>query len=299
MKLICVALSSFKYERQPIKTEDGGTIALDWVSYPDAVISADAPLVILHHGMLGDSNSEYLVFLANALARLGFRVVCVVARGLGNLEITSTKTIVWYDTSDFRIAIQTAKAAYPKATNTYAIAFSLGAGMLLRYLSDYANNSELDKAIAVSPPWNIAIETPVFPIWSTLLVFPLKLFILRHYSILAKTHSSMFILKMLTATNLKSWDSIFLDVYGLKTIDEYYKLGSAAFVAKDITIPCLAISARDDPICSVDGAPTLEQLGPSLCLVKTKYGGHLAFPSDTGSITKSWADELIISWLLN
>lgn len=44
-----------KYDRQPIITQDGGTVALDWFQ-PRGLdkIPSDAPIVLILHGLTGD-----------------------------------------------------------------------------------------------------------------------------------------------------------------------------------------------------------------------------------------------------
>jgi len=45
-----------KYDRQPIITQDGGTVALDWFQ-PRGLdkIPSDAPIILILHGLTGDS----------------------------------------------------------------------------------------------------------------------------------------------------------------------------------------------------------------------------------------------------
>ena len=47
-----------KYDRQPIITQDGGTVALDWFQPrgPDKIPS-DAPIVLILHGLTGDCHA--------------------------------------------------------------------------------------------------------------------------------------------------------------------------------------------------------------------------------------------------
>ncbi len=44
-----------KYDRQPVTTQDGGTVALDWFQ-PRGLdkIPSDAPIVLILHGLTGD-----------------------------------------------------------------------------------------------------------------------------------------------------------------------------------------------------------------------------------------------------
>ncbi len=49
-----------KYDRQPIVTKDGGTVALDWFQPRElAKIPSDAPVVLVLHGLTGMASLLY------------------------------------------------------------------------------------------------------------------------------------------------------------------------------------------------------------------------------------------------
>jgi predicted alpha/beta-fold hydrolase len=51
-------------------------------------------------------------------------------------------------------------------TDLFAVGYSLGAGILLKYVGQTSKTSQLSAAVAVSPSWNFLISTPVFGFWS-------------------------------------------------------------------------------------------------------------------------------------
>lgn len=70
--------SSVSYTRELLKLRDDGTIALDWayingISLPDKphMMSAESPIVVMYHGLVGDSQSEYIIHLAETLLKQG------------------------------------------------------------------------------------------------------------------------------------------------------------------------------------------------------------------------------------
>ena len=98
-------------------------------------------------------------------------------------------------------------------------------------------------------------------------------------------------------------------VYGYSSVEEYMEADSPIHTAHNIHIPTLAVSSMDDPVCCVTGCP-VDNIGPGLALLRSEYGGHLAFPSafrdpahpinnvlSLGtSLQCTWTDGLILDW---
>ena len=64
------------YRRERWELADGDFLDLDWLDGP-----ADAPLVVLFHGLEGNSRGHYASFLMDALGRRGWRGVVPHFRG--------------------------------------------------------------------------------------------------------------------------------------------------------------------------------------------------------------------------
>lgn len=287
------------HQRQLLPLSDGGTIALDYAyhrgnSLPlDTTYPPDRPVVILLHGMLGDARSEYLYSLTGQLLELGYQPVVVVSRGCGDLQLTTSKSFSWFDVDDVHEALVHLRSSLFKTHRFVGVGFSLGAGQLLKYLAQERSEVvKLDLSIAISPPWSISQKEPLFDFfWSPLLVIPLKIFLIRHHHMLKRPDIPLW--KVLLTPNLQHWDELFCRAYGLSNVEEYYALGSAATTAHLIKTPTIAVSSLDDGICSAKGLP-LSISNPSLALLTSHYGGHLAFPKNNLSLG-SWIDDFIVS----
>jgi predicted alpha/beta-fold hydrolase len=211
---------SILYDREILVMPDSGTIALDWakkavVSSDDPLLRDSSPVIILHHGLVGDSQSEYIYHLCDRLLSAGYRVVVKVARGCGDLQLTSGEMFAGRRTEDISLCIDRVHARFPKA-KIFLVAFSLGAALTLQYLSydhdhspqvvtsaadgsqsvttyrDRSSSNDatcpLTAAMCVSPPWNICLNsfqpTIINALWSMMLVVPLKVHLLTHISFL-------------------------------------------------------------------------------------------------------------------
>jgi predicted alpha/beta-fold hydrolase len=205
-------LLPLKYDRMLVYTEDGGLVALDWITHrgrqqlQQPQNSNKDKVVILFHGLCGDSCSDYIVHIADILLTEGYEVVAGVARGCGGLSLISKSSsfIQHRDVkvSDVATIIQRVRQERP-GSKLYALGFSLGAAMLLKELAkqgsqdgissqDGTSNQDtilaevigrhLTAAACVSPPWNMLRKTKVFHIWSPILTAAVKLYALSHYA---------------------------------------------------------------------------------------------------------------------
>jgi predicted alpha/beta-fold hydrolase len=202
----------------------------------------------------------------------GYRVVVVVARGCGNLRLTTADGLLGSRTSDLREAVSYVSSRYPQS-KLFCIGFSLGAAITIKYLTE-DNHSECNEkhhnantivtaAVCVSPPWDYHLTTPIFPLWSLILAVPLKLYALRHLAELnsgvADRSRRVSPLRILLCRSLLDVDKLIVGSgrYGYKSVEEYWTDCSpaAALQAGHISVPTLAISAMDDPVCCHRGAP--------------------------------------------
>lgn len=103
-----------------------------------------------------------------------------------------------------------------------------------------------------------------------------------------------------TAKNVYDFDnSAVVPVMGYRDVDHYYEESSACLVSSSITTPTLALSAADDPVCSIEGCPvSQEALGPGLVVVQTRKGGHVSFMDGVVPTSKGWMDAVAVEWFL-
>lgn len=119
------------YKREVLCLDDGGVIALDWIELPkrkaNIVHAPSQSIVIINHGLCGDSTSEYLVHVAAKLLQEGYRVVAVVGRGLGGLPLKSLATFSGkrVKETDIAAAVNYIANANPSAA-LFGLGFSLG-----------------------------------------------------------------------------------------------------------------------------------------------------------------------------
>ena len=287
------------YARELVRTRDGGQIGLDWHRARDRAASelaATAPVVIVQHGLTGSSESTYVRHAVPRLLAAGFRVVVLVARGCGGVELRTPSGFTAHRTDDHRDAVEHVQRKYPRAP-LFGVGYSLGAGLLLKYLGEEGAASPLRGAVAVSPSFDFHIKPAHFELWSRYrLVDGLKEWARKNRERLA--HPKLDFERVLASVDVREFDThAVVPVYGFSSVDEYYEASSAIRVAHDITTPTLALCAADDPVCSADGVPRLpEAFGPGLAVLVTRRGGHVGFASGFWG-TESFMDDVVEDFL--
>lgn len=289
-----IFFSTLKYRREVITTEDGGTIALDYASTRECSedsIAASAPMVVIHHGLCGDAQSEYLIRAAETLLGRGYRVLVLVARGCGGLALTSEKTFSASRIVDLELAVFTMRESHPLASACLGLSYSLGAGIMLNYLGKSSKVS-LDGAICVSPAWDFFRSTHLSLLFDPLLALSIKTYALTHRTELRL--SRLQALRVLFAMSSYELETFLVHMHGYRSVEEYYFDSSACYSSQNISCSTLAISSEDDPICCHTGC-TVVKHGSGLVVVKTLTGGHLGFLENTLS-PDSWVERVAVDW---
>jgi len=341
------------FDRELLVMPDGGTIALDWACKQKentTVLTDSSPVILLCHGLVGDSQSEYIYHLSRRLMRAGYRAVVMVARGCGGLHLTSGGIFAGRRTSDIAACIHHIDDKYPQA-KLFCVGFSLGAALTLQYLAEehvpdspkgstfqgmshWEAYAPVTAAVVVSPPWDIKTNSLVprlIPsLWSYLLVVPLKVYFLLHYETLQRESPELYgkisLWNVLSCLTMADFERLCYNchyrasggTYG--SIEAYYNDISPLHSAHYVHTPTLSLTSMDDPICMHEHCPsstgssssggggggdgeedeqsaaTTNTIGPGLIVVKTPYGGHLAYPGGFFPITSAWTDRIIVEW---
>ena len=87
-------------------------------------------------------------------------------------------------------------------------------------------------------------------------------------------------------------------VHGFRDAEDYYTTASCRNSLGNVLIPVLIIQAIDDPLICPLSIPNPSELGPTITLEVSRYGGHVGFVGkSTSNLSKHWLDARIMKYL--
>jgi uncharacterized protein len=264
-----VSLPLFLRER--ITTSDNDFLDLDWLK------QGSDKLVVISHGLEGNSQRPYMRGMAKAFFDQKFDVLTWNYRGCGE---EMNKQLRFYHsgaTDDLDFVVKYAAKQYQ---SVYLVGFSLGGNLTLKFLGemDRREHPKLQAAVAFSVPMNLRtscekISEPANFIYASRFLKSLKKKIVDK-SMLMKGIDVTGIARIST---LKEFDDRYTaPLHGFKDAVTYYEACSSLYFLTSISVPTLVISAKDDPFLSQDCYPTNVD-NPKIQFDYSKHGGHVGF----------------------
>lgn len=281
-------------EHERIPTFDNDFLDLDWYR------AGSSQLIIISHGLEGNSTRPYMLGMAKLFLKNNFDVLNWTYRGCGT-ELNK-QAILYHSgaTYDLDQVVQHAKNDYQEI---YLIGFSLGGNLTLKYLAEIGSNiQKIKKGVAISVPLHLASSSQKISsreniLYSSRFLKSLKRKIFKK----SKTHPNEIPFKNLKKVKtLTDFDQYFTGpLHGFQGAADYYQKNSSLYFLDQIKVPTLVINAQNDPFLTekcfpVKLAKTLE----SVYFEFPKHGGHVGFTSKDADIpyySESQAFEFIKS----
>lgn len=277
-----------------INTRDGDEILLEKVAGNNQF-----PLgVILIHGLTGSADSQYIVGLQWMLEQMGVMSVAVNLRGV-KFPNRLAKGYHAGSSGDVEDVIVHLNKEHP-SLNWWAVGFSLGGNMLLKYLGENPINP-LAKAIAISVPFELELcssrlDQGLSRLYRNRLLtayrdyFKQKIvFLKKHHPQQANILSQFPIEKRFSSF----WDldgEIIAPLHGFNSAKEYYTETSSRQFLINISTPTHIIQALDDPFMTEAVLPNESELSEHVTLELSSAGGHVGFYLGKGEY---YIDKLI------
>lgn len=264
---------SLSFDRERISTPDGDFLDLDWLR------KGSDRLVIISHGLEGNSQRPYMLGMAHQFFLKSFDVLNWNFRGCG--EEMNKKAIFYHSgaTYDLDTVVNHAAKNY---SEVYLIGFSLGGNLTLKYLGeDRKRNPKIKKGVAISVPLHLEsscnkISSSENILYSKRFLSTLKEKVIKK-SLLFPNEIPVGTLRKIKT--LQDFDDHFTGpIHGFKNAHDYYEQNSALYFIDQIQIPSLILNAQNDPFLSeqcfpISQARKLKQVWMEF----PKYGGHVGF----------------------
>lgn len=258
------------------------------------------PLAVLVHGLTGCDGSAYMRSAAAHLLGLGFPVVRLNLRGSPPSAPTSTGQYHAGRSEDFRAALA-ALARLPETAplmtdGVVAVGYSLGGNMLLKHLGEAGTDTPVRRAVAVSPPIDLAATCRT-------VMLPRNAVYHRHLLRRMRAEAGLTLppdgraVALRARTTYEFDDLVVAPRNGFGDADTYHALCSAQRWMAGIRIPTLVLHAANDPWIPVDPFDRYDWAATAALTVDiTAEGGHVGFHA-AGSRTP-WSDRRTGSFLL-
>ncbi|WP_207435334.1 YheT family hydrolase [Sabulibacter ruber] len=262
------------YKRERIQTPDKDFLDLDW-----SIVDSDT-LVVLCHGLEGDTHRPYMKGMVLALNKAGWDALAWNFRscsGEPNLLLRSYHMGAVEDL-DWVIRHALSQKAYQ---NVFLVGFSMGGNLILNYLSQWASKvpSQVQRAAVFSVPCHLKsacqqLAKPQNRIY-------MKRF-LKSLHLKLQEKAQRFTVNLddyHLITTFEQFDDRFTaPLHGFKNAEEYYEKCSSVQHLHKITVPTLLVNAKNDPFLSPECFPVEQALqNPNFYLEIPSGGGHVGF----------------------
>lgn len=271
-------VTGVRYQRERVELDDGDFLDLDW-----SRVGAGR-LVVLCHGLEGDTSQPYIRGMAKAFNRIGWDALAWNYRGCSGEPNRTLRAYHSGATEDLEAVLLHAlkNKNYSKAA---LVGFSLGGNLILKYLGERGAkiDARIQKAVAFSVPCDLKASSahlakPANKIYMMAFLSRLKKKIRAKKKLFPGQIDDRGYFKLKT---FKDFDDRYTaTLHGFKDALDYWKQSSALGYLDAISIPTLMVNAQDDPFLPEECFPeAVARNHPYLYLETPPTGGHVGFVS--------------------
>lgn len=279
--------SSLECERIEIETPDDDFLELDMFRS-----NLNNPVVVLFHGLEGNSERFYIRNLMHELVKAGYSCVAMNFRGCGSRINRQKRFYHSGETTDYSTLFEWISMKFPDLP-IFAVGFSLGGNALIKFLGENGNKHPVSKAVGVSPPYDLKLGS-----YNLQKGFN-RIYEYRFMQTLRKKLEEKKVLfpdlpTLYGSTVFDFDDEITAPVHGFKDAIDYYESCSSKRFLGDVKVPLLLIHSKKDTLTPLRFAPfNVIKKNPNIQTIFTESGGHVGFITNP----RNWLNQTIVSWL--
>jgi predicted alpha/beta-fold hydrolase len=259
-------------QRERITTPDHDFLDLDWL------LSSGKKLVIVSHGLEGNSRRGYVLGMMKAFHDQGFNAVSWNYRGCGDEMNHQLRFYHSGATDDLDCLVE--HCVRKGFLEIFLIGFSLGGNLTLKYLGEKGDDipPHVKGGVAFSVPLNldsscVAISRSSNFLYSRRFLRSLKKKILSK----AKLMDGLNIEGIDRLNNLRDFDDRYTaPLHGFASANAYYKACSSLYFLDRIRVPTLVVNAQNDPFLGPDCFPSASE-SKHVSFEYPSHGGHVGF----------------------
>jgi uncharacterized protein len=284
------------YRRERWDTPDGDFIELDWL---DGLASTAQPLVVLFHGLEGNSSSHYARTLMAAAGACGWRGVVPHFRSCSGPINLAPRFYHLADSAEMDWILRRLRASHNGPL--FVAGVSLGGNVLLRWLGERREDAQrvVNAAAAISAPVDpsvggVALSSGFNLVYTRNFLRTLK----RKAVTKAQQYPGLFDLEAaLLARDFHMFDDIVTaPLHGFRNADDYWRRAASKPVLREITVPTLLLNARNDPFMPAHALPVKADVSSAVELDQPEYGGHVGFMTGPFPGRIEWLAQRVLGY---
>lgn len=282
------------YIRERINTPDHDFLDLDWLNQQSKKI------VIIQHGLEGNSTRPYIKGMAKAFFAEGYDVLAWNYRGCSEEMNRQLRFYHSGATDDLKLIIDhvVSKNQYHEI---YLIGFSLGGNITLKFLGETPISPLIKKAVVLSVPLHLEssckkISSPSNRVYARRFVKSLKHKIEMKSRLMPELKTN----GLNKINTLLEFDNTYTaPLHGFKNAVDYYTKCSALYFLHNIQIPTLIVNTKNDPFLTEECFPeSALKNHPTVKLEIPERGGHVGFTLMNKNGVY-WSEQRALDWIKN
>ena len=275
-------LPAVEYRRERWETPDGDFIDVDF-ALPESV-GRFAPVLVMFHGLEGDSQSHYARSTMRWFADRGWRGVVIHFRGCSGEANRLPRAYHSGDSEEGDWVLRKVHARWAKAP-LYAVGVSLGGNMLAKWTGEREHDASFVTAAAsIGSPLDLAAGGAALGrgfnmIYTRMFLVTLKskaLAKLQQFPDIAR--DGEYTQRLRASRNLYEFDNEYTaPLHGFRNTEDYWDRASGKPWLRSVRIPLLVLNARNDPFVPAPSLPQPQDVSPLVELEQPAQGGHIGF----------------------
>jgi len=286
-----------QWHRQRLATNDQDFIDIDW---SENALKKNS-LIVLFHGLEGNSSSHYSRAFANHLKGGGVGLCIPHFRGCsGDINLAPRA----YHSGDFEEVgwiLEQIKNHY--SGPIWAVGVSLGGNALLRWAQE--SGAEAKSVVrgvgAICAPLDLMQSGLQIGTGINKIIYEQRF--LKTMKIKAVQKIDQFpglfeINRVVNAKSLYEFDNYFTaPLHGFKNTDDYWKQCSSNLRVKQIKVKHFVLNSLNDPFIPAHSLPSPDSFGPEGTVIYTDQGGHVGFLESKFPGNLKALPELVELWM--